>query len=50
MKSMVAISGKMVLLDKLLPKLAREGHKVLIFSQFVMMLNLLWDYCLYVKE
>eukprot|EP01029_Cantina_marsupialis_P031516 TRINITY_DN912_c1_g1_i2.p1 TRINITY_DN912_c1_g1~~TRINITY_DN912_c1_g1_i2.p1 ORF type:complete len:1876 (-),score=622.51 TRINITY_DN912_c1_g1_i2:229-5856(-) len=34
-------SGKMVLLDKLLPKLRAEGHKVLIFSQFVRMLNLI---------
>ena len=25
---MIAASGKMVLLDKLLPKLKREGHKV----------------------
>lgn len=29
----VMTSGKMVLLDKLLPKLRQEGHKVLIFSQ-----------------
>ena len=27
-ESMIATSGKMVLLDKLLPKLKREGHKV----------------------
>ena len=31
--SIVACSGKMVLLDKLLPKLQAEGHRVLIFSQ-----------------
>jgi SNF2 family DNA or RNA helicase len=37
----VLSSGKMVLLDKLLPKLRAEGHKVLIFSQFVKMLDLL---------
>ena len=37
----VAASGKMVLLDKLLPKLRREGHRVLVFSQFVRMLDLL---------
>lgn len=37
----VLSSGKMVLLDKLLPKLRREGHKVLIFSQFVKMLDLI---------
>jgi chromodomain-helicase-DNA-binding protein 7 len=28
METMVPMSGKMVLLDKLLPKLKREGHKV----------------------
>ena len=37
-------SGKMVLLDKLLPKLKRLGHKVLLFSQFAMLLDLLEDY------
>lgn len=41
----VMSSGKMVLLDKLLPKLRAEGHKVLIFSQFVKMLDLISDYC-----
>ena len=38
-------SGKMVLLDKLLPKLQREGHKVLVFSQMVRMLDVLDEYC-----
>ena len=38
---MVAASGKMVLLDKLLPKLKAEGHRVLIFSQFKVLLTLL---------
>ncbi|CAN0483408.1 unnamed protein product [Discosporangium mesarthrocarpum] len=27
-------SGKLVLLDKLLPRLKEQGHRVLIFSQF----------------
>lgn len=31
---LVLSSGKFVLLQKLLPKLKREGHRVLIFSQF----------------
>jgi SNF2 family DNA or RNA helicase len=44
LRTMVAASGKLVLVDKLLPKLQREGHKVLIFSQFVMLLDLLDDY------
>lgn len=34
-----------MLLDKLLPKLKGEGHKVLIFSQMVRMLDLLEYYC-----
>jgi len=38
-------SGKMVLLDKLLPKLRSEGHKVLIFSQMVKMLDLISEFC-----
>jgi superfamily II DNA or RNA helicase len=38
---MIALSGKMVLLDKLLPKLKAEGHRVLIFSQFKSMLTLI---------
>jgi SWI/SNF-related matrix-associated actin-dependent regulator of chromatin subfamily A member 5 len=33
-----------VLLDKLLPKLKREGHKVLIFSQMTTMLDILEDF------
>ncbi|QQP37777.1 Uncharacterized protein FKW44_018168, partial [Caligus rogercresseyi] len=37
-------SGKMVLLDKLLPKLKEGGHRVLIFSQMVKMLDILEDY------
>jgi SNF2 family DNA or RNA helicase len=42
---LILSSGKMVLLDKLLPKLRREGHKVLIFSQMVKMLDLIAEYC-----
>ena len=37
-------SGKMVLVRKLLAKLRAEGHKVLIFSQFKIMLDLLQDF------
>lgn len=37
-------SGKMVLLSKLLPKLKSEGRKVLIFSQFKIMLDVLEDW------
>jgi SNF2 family DNA or RNA helicase len=41
----IMTSGKMVLLDKLLPKLRQEGHKVLVFSQMVKMLDLISEYC-----
>jgi len=44
---MIESAGKFVLLDKLLPRLYAEGHKVLIFSQMVKVLNLLEDYLRY---
>lgn len=37
-------SGKMVLLDKLLCRLRETGHRVLIFSQMVRMLDILAEY------
>ena len=37
-------SGKLQMLQKLVPKLIEKGHKVLIFSQFVSMLDLLEDW------
>ncbi|KJR84328.1 snf2 family helicase ATPase [Sporothrix schenckii 1099-18] len=44
-ESIVTSSGKMLLLDRLLPSLFRRGHKVLIFSQFKTQLDLLEAYC-----
>jgi SNF2 family DNA or RNA helicase len=44
-QGMIMSSGKMVLLDKLLPKLRQEGHKILIFSQMVKMLDFISEYC-----
>lgn len=44
LKSLVSASGKLVLIDKLLPKLKSTGHKVLIFSQMKMVLDLLEYY------
>ncbi|CAK4318492.1 unnamed protein product [Aphanomyces euteiches] len=41
---LVTSCGKLVLLDKLLPRLREGGHRVLIFSQFKIMLNILEDY------
>jgi chromodomain-helicase-DNA-binding protein 7 len=41
---LIKASAKMTLLDKLLPKLKSEGHRVLIFSQFRIMLDIIEDY------
>eukprot|EP00981_Chlorochromonas_danica_P016009 scaffold15198_cov338-Ochromonas_danica.AAC.1 len=41
---LVKTSGKMTLLDKLLPKLFQDQHRVLIFSQFRIMLDIIEDY------
>jgi ATP-dependent DNA helicase len=43
-ETIVTTSGKMLLLDSLLPELLKRGHKVLIFSQFTMTLDLLSSY------
>ena len=40
-------SGKFVLLDKLLPRLKEGGHRILIFSQFKILLDVLEDYLHY---
>lgn len=47
MEMLVAASGKFVLLDKLLPKLKKEGHRLLIFSQMTKLLDVLQDYLNY---
>ena len=44
-ETLVTESGKMLLLDRLLPELLDKGHKVLIFSQFKTQLDLLDTYC-----
>ncbi|KAF2101696.1 SWI/SNF chromatin remodeling complex component [Rhizodiscina lignyota] len=43
-ETLVSSSGKMLLLDSLLPALFNDGHKVLIFSQFKTQLDLLESY------
>jgi chromodomain-helicase-DNA-binding protein 1 len=43
-KGLIASSGKMMLIDQLLSKLRKDGHRVLIFSQMVRMLDILGDY------
>ncbi|KAM3144240.1 hypothetical protein pb186bvf_003702 [Paramecium bursaria] len=44
---LIESSGKMILLDKLLNKFRGEGKKMLIFSQFTMMLSILEEYLKY---
>ncbi|KAK1387617.1 ISWI chromatin-remodeling complex ATPase CHR17 [Heracleum sosnowskyi] len=44
---LVTNSGKMVLLDKLLPKLKERDSRVLIFSQMTRLLDILEDYLMY---
>jgi chromodomain-helicase-DNA-binding protein 7 len=43
-KCMINSSGKLVLVDKLLPKLKSGDHKVLVFSQMIRVLDILEDY------
>jgi len=43
-ETLVTTSGKMLLLDSILPELLKRGHKVLIFSQFTTTLDLLSSY------
>ncbi|KAJ8266456.1 hypothetical protein GJAV_G00130640 [Gymnothorax javanicus] len=44
---LVINSGKMVALDKLLPKVKEQGSRVLIFSQMTRVLDILEDYCMW---
>ncbi|CAN8003328.1 unnamed protein product, partial [Ixodes hexagonus] len=45
-EELVAASGKLRLLDCMLPELKRRKHKVLLFSQMTRVLDILEDYCL----
>lgn len=40
-QELIQASAKLILLEKLLPKLKAAGHRVLIFSQFKIVLNIL---------
>uniref|UniRef100_A0A8C7NJY4 Chromodomain helicase DNA binding protein 7 n=1 Tax=Oncorhynchus mykiss TaxID=8022 RepID=A0A8C7NJY4_ONCMY len=44
LQAMIQAAGKLVLIDKLLPKLKAGGHRVLVFSQMVRCLDILEDY------
>lgn len=43
-ESIINASGKLMLLDRILPAAFKKGHKVLIFSQFTTQLDILHDY------
>ncbi len=43
-EALVNGSGKIKWLDENLPKLLKDGHRILIFSQFVIVLDILGDY------
>ncbi|CAI6534201.1 ASN_HP2_G0017020.mRNA.1.CDS.1 [Saccharomyces cerevisiae] len=45
LETLLKTSGKLQILQKLIPPLISEGHKVLIYSQFVNMLDLIEDWC-----
>lgn len=42
---LITASSKFVFLDKFLPKLHKDKHRVLIYSQFTSMLDILEDFC-----
>jgi SWI/SNF-related matrix-associated actin-dependent regulator of chromatin subfamily A member 5 len=44
-EDIIAVSGKMEVLDRLLQKLKAGGHRVVLFSQFTRMLDIIDDYC-----
>ena len=45
LENLLKTSGKLQVLQKLVPELIKQNHKVLIFSQFVSMLDLIEDWC-----
>lgn len=46
-RQLLESSGKLQLLDKMMVRLKEQGHRVLIYSQFQHMLDLLEDYLTY---
>ncbi|GER35306.1 chromodomain helicase DNA binding protein [Striga asiatica] len=45
LRQFLEASGKLQLLDKMMVKLKEQGHRVLLYTQFQHMLDLLEDYC-----
>jgi ATP-dependent DNA helicase len=48
-ESLVQASGKMVVLDQMLKELKKRNHKVLIFSQFTSMIDIIDDYLRFLR-
>ena len=46
-EKMITDSDKMAVLDRLLAKLKREGHRVLVYSQMTRMIDILEDFMVY---
>jgi SWI/SNF-related matrix-associated actin-dependent regulator of chromatin subfamily A member 5 len=44
-ETLIAASGKLSVLDRLLQRLLAAGHRVVIFTQFSMVLDILEEYC-----
>ncbi|KAJ5161606.1 Helicase C-terminal [Penicillium capsulatum] len=49
-ESIVSASGKMLLLDRLIPCLLGKGHKILIFSQFKTQLDIIQDWATQLRD
>ncbi|CAE6498428.1 unnamed protein product [Rhizoctonia solani] len=49
-ETLVANSGKMLLLERMLDELLKRGHKVLIFSQFTTMLDIIEQWLIHYKD
>ncbi|OOG00800.1 hypothetical protein ASPCADRAFT_202632 [Aspergillus carbonarius ITEM 5010] len=49
-ETLVTASGKMLLLDRLVPCLISKGHKILIFSQFKTQLDILQDWATQLRD
>lgn len=49
-ETLVTASGKMLLLDRLVPCLMEKGHKILIFSQFKTQLDLIQDWATQLRK
>ncbi|RPA94511.1 hypothetical protein L873DRAFT_1701176 [Choiromyces venosus 120613-1] len=47
---LVTVSGKMMLLERLVPALFAKGHKVLIFSQFTRMLDIIEEWAVALRQ